>query len=50
MIRLDVDRLPSGALLKPVWLWHSAFDDPNETRCAPLLSESPARIGCTGRH
>lgn len=23
VIRLDVDRLPSGAIPKPVWLWHS---------------------------
>ena len=26
VIRLDVDRLPSGAIPKPVWLWHSAVD------------------------
>ncbi|MDE1675512.1 transposase, partial [Nocardia gipuzkoensis] len=26
VIRLDVDRLPSGAIPKPVWLWHSVLD------------------------
>lgn len=26
VIRLEVDRLPSGAIPKPVWLWHSATD------------------------
>ncbi len=26
VIRLDVDRLPSGAIPKPVWLWHSVVD------------------------
>jgi hypothetical protein len=26
VIRLDVDRLPSGAIPKPVWLWWSAID------------------------
>lgn len=26
VIRLDVDRLPSGAIPKPVWLWHSVID------------------------
>jgi hypothetical protein len=26
LIRLDVARLPSGAIPKPVWLWHSRID------------------------
>lgn len=26
VIRLEVDRLPSGAIPKPVWLWHSRTD------------------------
>jgi DDE superfamily endonuclease len=26
VIRLEVDRLPSGAIPKPVWLWHSQTD------------------------
>ncbi|WP_324198349.1 hypothetical protein [Nocardia beijingensis] len=26
VIRFDVDRLPSGAIPKPVWLWHSVVD------------------------
>jgi hypothetical protein len=26
VIRLDVGRLPSGAIPKPVWLWHSKID------------------------
>jgi hypothetical protein len=26
VIRLDVERLPSGAIPKPVWLWHSVTD------------------------
>ncbi|MEU4843331.1 NF041680 family putative transposase [Nocardia testacea] len=26
VIRLDVDRLPSGAIPKPIWLWHSVLD------------------------
>lgn len=26
VIRLEVDRLPSGAIPKPVWLWHSTVD------------------------
>ncbi|MFI6309798.1 transposase [Nocardia fusca] len=26
VIRLDVDRLPSGAIPKPIWLWHSVVD------------------------
>jgi hypothetical protein len=26
VIRLDVGRLPSGAIPKPVWLWHSRVD------------------------
>jgi hypothetical protein len=26
VIRLQVDRLPSGAIPKPVWLWHSRID------------------------
>ena len=31
LIRLEVDRLPSGAIPKPVWLWHSRIDlDPDE--------------------
>jgi len=31
VIRLDVDRLPSAAIPKPVWLWHSRIDlDPGE--------------------
>ncbi|MGW4125381.1 transposase [Nocardia sp. NPDC004711] len=31
VIRLDVARLPSGAIPKPVWLWHSRVDlDPDE--------------------
>jgi hypothetical protein len=31
VIRLEVDRLPSGATPKPVWLWHSRTDlDPGE--------------------
>ncbi|MBU3065265.1 hypothetical protein KO481_27520 [Nocardia sp. NEAU-G5] len=30
VIRLDVARLPSGAIPKPVWLWHSVVDlDPD---------------------
>ncbi|HEX2160010.1 MAG TPA: NF041680 family putative transposase [Actinomycetes bacterium] len=31
LIRLEVGRLPSGAIPKPVWLWHSRIDlDPGE--------------------
>ncbi|GAA3856598.1 transposase [Amycolatopsis tucumanensis] len=26
VVRLQVDRLPSGAIPKPVWLWHSRVD------------------------
>lgn len=26
VIRLDVGRLPSGAIPKPIWLWHSVVD------------------------
>lgn len=26
VIRLEVERLPSGAIPKPVWLWHSQVD------------------------
>jgi hypothetical protein len=26
LVRLEVDRLPSGAIPKPVWLWHSHVD------------------------
>nr|WP_281176172.1 NF041680 family putative transposase [Actinocatenispora sera] len=35
VIRLDVERLPSGAIPKPVWLWHSATDlDPGQVDLA----------------
>jgi hypothetical protein len=31
VIQLDVDRLPSGTIPKPVWLWHSEVDlDPTD--------------------
>jgi hypothetical protein len=31
VVRLEVDRLPSGATPKPVWLWHSGIDlDPHQ--------------------
>ncbi len=35
VIRLDVARLPSGAIPKPVWLWHSGTD--LDTRTVDLL-------------
>ncbi|MBY8863807.1 hypothetical protein K7711_45600 [Nocardia sp. CA2R105] len=31
VIRLEVDRLPSDAILKPVWLWHSVVDLDTDT-------------------
>ncbi|WP_199443544.1 hypothetical protein [Umezawaea beigongshangensis] len=35
MIRLQVDRLPSGAIPKPVWWWYSRTDlDPAEVDLA----------------